>query len=120
AVRVPPSLGKPKAKYEKLKQDHWAWRPLANPAVPAVNDAAWPRDDVDRFVLAKLDAAGLKPVGDADRVALIRRATFDLTGLPPTPAQVDSFVAESSATPQAAYEKLVDRLLASPQFGERW
>ena len=105
AVKVP-ALGKPKPKYEALKRDHWAWQPPGAPAVPAVRDATWPRDDVDRFVLAKLEARGLAPVGDADRVALVRRLTFDLTGLPPTPAEIDAFAADQS--PDAA-EKLVDR-----------
>jgi cytochrome c553 len=117
APRVPASLGKPKPAYEKLKKEHWAWQPLTDPKPPAVHNAAWPRDDVDRFILAQLEAKGLTPVADADRVALVRRVTFDLTGLPPTPAEIDAFLADDSA---GAYEKLVDRLLASPQFGERW
>jgi hypothetical protein len=83
----------------------------------AVSDESWVRTPVDRFILAKLDQAGLKPSPAADTVTLIRRLSLDLTGLPPTPADVDAFVADTSAT---AYEKVVDRLLASPHYGERW
>jgi mono/diheme cytochrome c family protein len=117
AVRVPATLGKPKPRYEKLKKEHWAFQPVAKPTIPAVNDAAWARDDVDRFVLAALEAKGLKPVGDADKITLIRRVTYDLTGLPPTPAEIDGFLKDTSPT---AFEKVVDRLLASPRFGEQW
>jgi cytochrome c553 len=116
-VRVPTSFGKPKPWYEKLKKEHWAWQPLADPKAPAVRDTAWPRDTIDRFILAKLEEKGLKPVADADKATLLRRVTFDLTGLPPTPAQFDAFIKDDSP---AAFEKVVDRLLASPQFGEHW
>ncbi|MDB5289538.1 MAG: Planctomycete cytochrome, partial [Phycisphaerales bacterium] len=107
----------PAANYEKLRREHWAWQPVKTPAIPAVKNAAWPRSDVDRFLLAKLEEKGLQPVVDADRVALIRRVTFDLIGLPPTPQEVDAFVNDRSA---AAFEAVVDRLLASPRFGEKW
>jgi len=116
-VRVPATLGRTKPEFEKLKKEHWAWQPLTAPKVPAVADATWAKADADRFLLATLEAKGLKPTGDADKVSLIRRVTFDLTGLPPAPADIDAFVKD--ATP-AAFEKVVDRLLASPQFGERW
>jgi cytochrome c553 len=105
------------ADYPKLRKEHWAWQPLREPRVPVVADSAWPRDDIDRFLLARMIEKGLKPVGDADRVTLIRRASFDLTGLPPTLAEIDAFLADRSET---AFEHLVDRLLASPAFGERW
>ncbi|VTT97722.1 probable xanthan lyase : Uncharacterized protein OS=Singulisphaera acidiphila (strain ATCC BAA-1392 / DSM 18658 / VKM B-2454 / MOB10) GN=Sinac_5710 PE=4 SV=1: PSCyt1: PSCyt2: PSD1 [Gemmataceae bacterium] len=95
----------------------WSFVPVASPTVPAVRDAAWPRGDIDRFVLARLEAKNLKPAPDADKVVLVRRVYFDLTGLPPTPEQIDAFV--NSADP-AAYEKLVDSLLAAKAFGERW
>ena len=117
AVRVPASLGKTKPEYEKLKKEHWAFQSLAKPAIPAVKDAAWAKSDVDRFLLASLEANNLKPVGDADKLTLIRRVTFDLTGLPPTPAEIDAFLKDESPK---AFESVVDRLLASPAFGERW
>jgi hypothetical protein len=96
---------------------HWAFQPVKNPPVPAVKDAAWPQGSIDHFVLAALEARGLKPVERADRRTLIRRATFDLTGLPPTPEEVDAFLADPSPD---AFARLVDRLLASPRYGERW
>jgi hypothetical protein len=86
-------------------------------APPKVRDLAWPLTDIDRFVKARLEAEHLQPVADADRVVLIRRVTFDLTGLPPTLAEIDAFVNDKSAH---AFEAVVDRLLASPRFGERW
>jgi hypothetical protein len=98
-------------------REFWAYKPVANPPVPAVKDPAWPASDIDRFILAKLEAKGLKPAPDADRPTLIRRVYFDLTGLPPSPEETDAFVKDISPD---AYEKLVDRLLASPGFGERW
>ncbi len=94
----------------------WSFRPVAQPQPPAVRDRAWPRDDVDRFVLARLEAAGLHPSPPADRHALLRRVTFDLIGLPPTPEEVQAFVQDESAD---AFAKVVDRLLASPHYGER-
>jgi len=95
---------------------HWAFVTPARPAVPAVSRQEWPRNDVDRFVLARLEREGLAPSPEADRPTLIRRLHADLVGLPPTPEEVDAFVADPD--PQA-YEKLVDRLLASPHYGER-
>src|SRR5262249_43082379 len=86
---------------------------------PPVADAAWPRGDIDRFILAALEAKGIRPAADADRVTLIRRATVDLIGLPPTPEESDAFVNDPG--PDAVtFAKVVDRLLASPHFGERW
>lgn len=111
------SFQKPNVRYEQLRREHWAWQPLHNLQPPAVKDSSWPRSDVDRLVLSKLEAKGLHPVGDAPRVDLIRRVTFDLTGLPPTPEEIASFCQDSSPD---ALEKVVDRLLASPAFGERW
>jgi hypothetical protein len=116
-VPVPVSLRELKAAYEKLRKTHWAWQPLTEPKVPVVRDGSWPRDPVDRFLLARLEEKGLRPAADADRVSLIRRVSFDLTGLPPPPEAVEAFVADGSAL---ACARVVDRLLASPQFGERW
>jgi hypothetical protein len=95
----------------------WALQPPADPPVPGVRAAAWARTALDQFVLANLEAHGLRPAPPADRRTLIRRATFDLTGLPPTPAEIDAFLADGSP---AAFARVVDRLLASPAYGERW
>ena len=116
-LKLPPSLGKPVPEYEKLRKGHWAWQPLHQPKVPAVKNASWAWTDIDRFVLAKLEEKNLVQVGAADKVTLIRRVTFDLTGLPPTPEEIDAFVNDQSSE---AFPKVVDRLLASPAFGERW
>jgi mono/diheme cytochrome c family protein len=96
---------------------HWAFRQPVKPASPKVRDAHWVRNAIDAFILARLDREGLKPSGEADRATLLRRATLDLTGLPPTPEEVDAFIADQL---QGAYERQVDRLLASPRYGERW
>ncbi len=142
---------------EKRKQEHWCWQPLLSAQPPAVKDTAWPRADADRFILAKLEEKGLRPAPDADARTLIRRLSFDITGLPPTAELVEQFVRDvagdkargregegekttesavslspprplapspslSLSSPQArkAIESLVDRLLQSPAFGERW
>jgi hypothetical protein len=96
---------------------HWAFQPVRNPPVPVVKDPQWSRSPIDRFILGKLEEKGLTPSPAADRRTLIRRATFDLIGLPPTPEEVEAFVNDSSPD---AWEKVVDRLLASPHYGERW
>ena len=101
-------------------REWWSFRPLVAPVPPAVKDAKWAANDVDRFILAKLDAANLKPAPDAGPRVLIRRMTYDLLGLPPTPEEVEAFVAESIRNPQSAIRNLVERLLASPRYGERW
>jgi hypothetical protein len=98
-------------------RNYWAYRPVHRPDVPTVKDTGWVRNPIDAFILAKLEAKGLTPAAPADRVTLIRRATYDLTGLPPTPEEVDRFVKDQSPD---AYEKLIDRLLASPHYGEKW
>ena len=95
----------------------WSYQPVRKPAIPAVKDMSWPKNEIDRFILAKLEAQDLKPVRAAERRTLIRRATFDLLGLPPTPEEVEAFVNDASAD---AFGRVVDRLLASPHYGERW
>lgn len=95
----------------------WSFRPLARVSVPSVKNVSWVRTPVDRFVLAKLEEKGIAADGPLDRRRLIRRVTFDLTGLPPTPAEVEAFVNDDDPS---AYDKLLDRLLASPHYGERW
>ena len=95
----------------------WAFQPLKDVPPPPVKDSSWPRSALDRFILASLEGKGLKPAQPADKRTLIRRATFDLTGLPSTPAEVESFVTDSSPD---AFARVVDRLLDSPRYGERW
>ncbi|MBI1904221.1 MAG: PSD1 domain-containing protein [Planctomycetia bacterium] len=97
-------------------QGHWSFIAPKRPELPAVKDAAWERNPIDRFILARLEAEGLKPMPPADKVTLVRRVTSDLTGLPPMPAEVDAFLADDSPE---AYESLVDRLLRSPRYGEQ-
>jgi len=113
-AKVPPT---PAVAPVRRKNDHWSFQPRAKVSPPAVRDAAWPRNGIDHFVLSRLEAANLTPSPEADRVTLIRRLSFDLLGLPPSVAEVDAFLADSSPL---AYERLVDRLLASPHYGERW
>ncbi|HZJ14027.1 MAG TPA: PSD1 and planctomycete cytochrome C domain-containing protein [Chthoniobacteraceae bacterium] len=106
---------------EEAAKHHWAFQPVRKPDVPAVTDAEkWAKSDLDRFILAKLEAGGLRPSPRADARTLIRRITFDLIGLPPTSAEVAAFGAESIRDPQSAIRDLIDRLLASPHYGERW
>src|SRR5262249_35358274 len=95
---------------------HWSFLPPRRPPLPKESDSAWPRNPIDYFILARLEHEGLRPSPEADRTSLIRRVTLDLTGLPPTPAEVDAFLADT--TPDA-YEKLVDRLLDSVHYGEQ-
>ncbi len=96
---------------------HWAYQPVTRPEPPAVKEVAWVMNPIDRFILAALESLGLPHSAPADRVALIRRVTFDLTGLPPAPGEVVAFLGDNRPD---AYERLVDRLLASPHYGERW
>jgi hypothetical protein len=95
---------------------HWAYLKPVRPALPAVHDRTWIRNPIDACILARLEKAGLQPSPEADRITLLRRVTLDLTGLPPTPAEVDAFLADHAPN---AYERVVDRLLASPHYGER-
>jgi hypothetical protein len=122
------ALGAPDPRTGKVAKDNygptveegrkfWAFQPPRKHPVPEVKDAAWARGTIDRFLLAALESKGLKPADDADRVNLIRRAYFGLIGLPPTPAQIDAFVNDQSPE---AFAKVVEELLASPHYGERW
>jgi hypothetical protein len=98
-------------------KDHWAFQPVRAPIVPAVRDRAWVRTPIDAFVLARLEAEGLRPAPPADKRTLLRRVTLDLIGLPPTPAEQQAFLADDSPD---AFAHVVDRLLARPEYGERW
>ena len=110
----------PNAREEAAKK-HWAFQPVRDPAVPAVADEKkWAKSELDRFILAKLEPAGLAPSPPADPRTLLRRMTFDLTGLPPTSGEVSAFESESIRDPHSAIRNATDRLLASPRYGERW
>ncbi len=98
-------------------REHWALEPVRASAPPAVADASWPLQDLDRFLLAEMEERGIAPAPDADRAAWLRRATFTLTGLPPSPQEVEDFLSDASPD---AHERVADRLLASPHFGEKW
>ncbi len=100
-------------------EHHWAFQPVEKPELPELTNPDWPRDRIDHFILARLEAENLEPVGDADRRTLIRRATLELTGLPPTREEIADFLADPAPDGQA-FAKVVDRLLDSPAFGERW
>ncbi len=99
------------------RKKHWAYIKPVRPALPDVSDPGWVRNEIDAFILARLEKEGLHPSPEADKTTLVRRVYLDLIGLPPSPQDVDAFLADGSPN---AYEKLVDRLLASPQYGERW
>jgi hypothetical protein len=128
AIRMPPVYSGrelTKADKEKLAEwiaqgarwaQHWAFVPPQHPTAPEVNNRGWARNAIDSFVLAKLEREGWQPSSEADRATLVRRLSLDLTGLPPTPQEIDDFLRDSSP---GAYEKVVDRLLASPRYGER-
>ena len=115
------AMGAPDPRESKQPQiapeKRWAFQPISQARLPTVKDHDWAQDESDIFILAKLEAAGLSPVNNADRYTLLRRVTFDLTGLPPTPAEIDAFINDPS---DGAYERVVDRLLDSPGFGDHW
>jgi hypothetical protein len=113
----PVALAADDATFPPRQRNHWAWQPPTRRALPSVNQPAWVRNPIDAFILAKLEAARVRPAVAASREQLIRRATFDLLGLPPTLAEIDAFIADPSPN---AWECVVDRLLASPRYGERW
>jgi hypothetical protein len=116
-ARTHPPLVAARAGFKPEELSYWAYQPIKNPAPPAVKNQGWCKSPIDRFVLARLEAAGLSPAGPADKATLLRRATFDLTGLPPTPEEIAAFEKDDSS---AAFEHVVDRLLASPAYGVQW
>lgn len=105
------------AKSKYRDPNHWSFQPVGNPSLPMVKDAAWAQSSIDRFIVARLDAQGLAPAPRADNRTLLRRATFDLTGLPPTPEEVAAFIADDRPD---AFARVIERLLNSPAYGERW
>jgi hypothetical protein len=116
--RTDPDGSTPRSPIDPAKgREFWSFRPPRKAPPPTVKQVDWPRGDIDRFLLAALEARGLVPVADADRTRLLRRVTFDLLGLPPTPEEVDAFLKDDSSE---AFARVVNRLLASPRFGERW
>ena len=117
SVEVPPNSNDREFAITERDRQYWAFLPVRQPPLPAVSDTGWARTAIDRFILAGLEGAGLKPSPQASRRELIRRLSYNLTGLPPTPAEVDAFLQDQS--PQA-WSRLVDRLLESPHYGERW
>src|SRR5205814_1091571 len=120
AACVPPSesqgAGAPKEEAAGKEGPLWSFQPVCDVAPPAVRAVGWPQSPVDHFILARLEERGLSPAEPADKRSLLRRATFDVTGLPPTPAEIEDFLADESP---AAFAKVVNRLLGSPQYGER-
>lgn len=117
ATNTPPPKPAPPEKFREDQLDHWAFRPVERPEPPEVRESKAVRNPVDRFILKSLEDLGFRHVPEASKVELLRRVTFDLTGLPPTPEQAREFLEDGSPD---AYEKLVDRLLASPAYGVRW
>lgn len=105
----------PPEHFSREQREHWAYQPVKRTEPPAVKETGWIKNPIDRFILAEIEKLGVAHSPQADRVALIRRVTFDLTGLPPSPDQVAAFVGDSRPD---AYERLVDRLLASPHYGD--
>ncbi|MCI0337098.1 MAG: DUF1549 and DUF1553 domain-containing protein [Acidobacteria bacterium] len=103
--------------FTKEQLNHWAYQKLKKPPVPAVKNRGWVKTPIDAFILEKLENKGIKPAPPADKITLLRRATFDLTGLPPAPEEINAFLADNSS---GAFERVVDRLLASPRYGEKW
>jgi cytochrome c553 len=112
-----PSLRQPPKTLTEREKGFWAFQPLSNPQPPKVRNEAWVKSPVDRFLLARMEEKGLMPAPPANKLTLLRRATFDLTGLPPTEEEIAAFLADESAD---AFARVVDRLLASPRYGERW
>jgi hypothetical protein len=116
-VLAPSSAASKSSRFSDEQRRFWSFQPLQNVVPPETRDTNWPQTPLDRFILAALEANGLTPAAPADKRSLIRRATFDLTGLPPAPEEVEAFLADPAPD---AFARVVDRLLASPQYGERW
>ncbi|MFZ4794924.1 MAG: PSD1 and planctomycete cytochrome C domain-containing protein [Blastocatellia bacterium] len=116
-VAAGPAAPRSGREFTEAEKKYWAFQPMAHPALPKVAGAGWVKSPIDRFILAGLEAKGIAPPKAADKATLLRRATYDLTGLPPTEAEVRAFLADNSAS---AFEKVIDRLLASPRYGEKW
>ena len=114
---TPAEIAGPPGGWDKAAREFWAFRPRKDVSPPEVEDAGWARSPIDRFILARLEQAGLRPAPPAERRVLLRRATLDLTGIPPTSDEVEAFARDEAPD---AFERVVDRLLASPQYGERW
>jgi len=117
APNPPAAVARKHREFTEAEKNFWAFRKFSDPPLPAVKDGSWVKSPIDRFILAKLEAQKLKPAAAANKATLLRRVTFDLTGLPPTEGELKEFLADTS--PQA-YQKVVDRLLASPRYGEQW
>ena len=117
AASVAKQPEQPIGKITDEARKYWAYQPITKPSAPQVRERTWLRNPIDAFILAKLENKGLTPARPAERTALLRRIYYDLTGLPPTPQEVDAYLADKSPD---AYEKLIDRLLASPRYGEKW
>jgi len=119
SIDVSPAASGTEQLFTENEKSFWSFQPIRDPVPPTVRDAGWPSVETspDRFILAKLEAAGIAPSAPADRLTLLRRATFDLTGFPPSPDEIRAFLADDSPD---AYRQLVDRLLDSPRYGERW
>jgi hypothetical protein len=116
-IPAPPKDASRRAKWDERGRDFWAFRVPRPYSPPVVADSRWPRSAIDHFILAGLEAAGLHPAPPADRLTLLRRITFDLWGIPPSPAEIDAFLRDESPD---AFERVIDRLLSSPRYGQRW
>jgi len=116
-VRSKPAPADKAKGFSSEQKSYWAFQPVKNDPPPAVRGEAWVKSAIDRFILAKLEAQGLQPAAPASKLALLRRVTYDLTGLPPTTQDISAFLADTSPD---AFPRVVDRLLASPQYGEKW
>lgn len=116
-VSAEPAPAEASYDWEKYRREHWSFRPVRKPLPPDVRESAWVSNPIDRFILDRLEQAGLKPSPPADRRTLVRRVYLDLIGLPPSPEEVQEFLDDRAPD---AFEKVVESLLSSPRYGERW